>query len=145
MTIYDTTLAAVLARLQGSPDLIANANVRRAHPTDVTRDASPAVRVIDGPDKAMEGRNDCFAQHDAEFTVRIILRGDAESVSAEAWNIAQDVLSRLSPLASSYSDGAQLQQPTITPDREVADQDLYALDMLFRLKYVSAAWSLNAA
>jgi hypothetical protein len=142
MTIYDATLAAVLARLQGSPDLIANGNVRRAHPTDVTRDASPAVRVIDGPDKGAEGN--CVDEHDAEFTVRIIFRSDEESASASAWNVAQEVLSRLNPNATAYTNSAQVRLPTITPDREVADLDLYALDMVFPMKYRSAPWSLNA-
>lgn len=142
MTIYDATLAEVLARLQGSPDLISNANVRRAHPTDVTLDNSPAVRVIDGADRGTEGN--CIDEHAAEFTVRIIFRGDEESASASAWNVAQEVMTRLNPNTDAYTNSPQIGLPAITPDREIADQDLYALDMVFPLKYRSASWSLNA-
>lgn len=142
MTIYDATLAEVLARLQGSPNIISNSNVRRAHPTDVTLDNSPAVRVIDGADKGSEGN--CVDEHDAEFTVRIIFRGDSEATSASAWNVAQEVMARLNPNADAYTNSVQISVPTITPDREVADQDLYALDMVFSLKYRTAQWSLNA-
>lgn len=143
MTIYDDTLVTVLARLQGSPDLIANGNIRRAHATDVTLDDSPAVRVIDGPDRPTEGRG-CDTAHDAAFTVRIITRGDAEATSATAWDIAQDVLERLDPNVMAYANSVLIEQPTIAPDREIADQDLYALDMVFKMRYRSAAWSLNA-
>jgi hypothetical protein len=143
MTIYDDTLAAVLARLQGSPDLIANGNIRRAHATDVTLDDSPAVRVIDGPDRPTEGKG-CDTAHDAAFTVRIITRGDSEATSATAWDIAQSVLERLDPNVTAYANSVLLEQPTIAPDREIAEHDLYALDMVFRMKYRSAAWSLNA-
>jgi len=141
MTVYDTTLAEVLTRLQGSPALIANGNVRRAHLTDVPIEDSPAIRILDGRDKPAEGN--CFDEHEAEFTVRIILRGDTDTVSRDAWDLADDILGRLNPNADAYTSGAQIRLPTITPDREVADQDQYALDMVFPMTYRSTTWSLS--
>lgn len=140
MTVYDATLAEVLSRLQGSPALIDNGNVRRAHPTDVTIEDSPAIRVLDGGDRAKEGN--CQDEHTAEFTVRIILRGDTESVSADAWDLADTILGRLNPNLNAYTSGADIKLPTIVPDREVADQDQYALDMTFPMTYRSGSWSL---
>lgn len=145
MTIYNATMAAALARLKAGPALVKNTNVRRARQTIVPPEQCPAVRLIDGRDRALKNHGDCSTEREAEFTVRIIVAGNDDATIASAWTIAQTVLTRLSPLVTAYAAGVTVEAGDIQPDHELADADFYALDMDFSVRYVAGFWSLEAA
>jgi hypothetical protein len=145
--VYNDTMIAVLSRLTGSPTIVSNGNVRRGHRTVVPRDECPAVHLVDGTDKPQPSKSDCRQTRDGEFAVRVIVRGDEDATIASAWEIAQDVMDRLNPLnaGAAYPIGATIEPREIRPDQEIADSDVYALDMYFNVRYAAAYFSLEPA
>ena len=142
-SIAETLMQAVLARLQGSPPVIANANIRRQHRTVVTRAEAPAVHLIDGTDTPTPAKNDCRTDRSKAFTVSIFVRDDAGYEAADP--IMVEINARLDPGAADYTAygaGIALRQGRITVEQEIADGDALRVDMEFTFEYRTAGWTL---
>ena len=142
-TIAETVMQAILARLMGSPAL--EAEVRRSHRIPVTRDAAPAVHVVDGRDVPTPARNDCRTDRTKGFTVSVYVRDDAGASAADA--LVQAINERLDPIDAAqtpYPSGAVLRQLSIIPSEEIADGDAVQIDMEFEFDYATSGWRLDA-
>ncbi len=138
MTIAETLMQAVLARLESSPALCDN--VRRAHRVAVARDEAPAIYLIDGDD-VIRGSpdSDCRRDRVKRFTVAVFVRDDDGASAADT--LVDAVNDRLDPVTA-YASGATLLQGAIKPDEEIADEDAIRVDMEFEFRYQAPGWSL---
>lgn len=124
---YEQQLAAVLAKLKSPPVIPVTSNIRRTHRTEVPREKSPAVHVIDGDDAP--GGSRCARA--AELTVAIFVRGDDASAAADALKLA--VIARVRAAAI---DGVSIKPPRrIAPETEIADKDVTRIDINFPFTY----------
>lgn len=143
VSIAETLMREVLARLKAAP-VIANVdNIRRDHRTVVPRDKAPAVHLIDGAETPQPGKNDCYVSEDLVFTVSIFVRDDSGYAAADPLKIA--VMAALNP-ATAYPATAlgtpDLVRGRIVSEDEIADTDALRVDMEFTFKFRTSLWGL---
>jgi hypothetical protein len=145
LSLAETLMVNVLTRVKASPRFsgVKLDNIRRAHRTHVTRANCPAIHVIDGdevPDKGKVGRG-CAVPREKQFTVSLFVRDD--DGYADADEIKQEVMARLSPAGGEWPTGVRLEYGPIKYESEVADGDALRVDMDFVFKFDTAAWRLD--
>lgn len=115
-------------------------NVRRSHKTIVPREQAPAVHVIDGPERVTRAGG--CARREQDFTVRLIVRDDDGFAAADPLKL--EVMRRLNPSITGWPPGVTLTPEDITPDAEIADADVLAVEMAFTFRYTTGLWEVDS-
>lgn len=146
-TMQRRILDAVVDRLRASPAIIAKPSerIRIAHRTPITRENSPAIRVIPiDDDSAGGGKGECV-ERVLRFTVQIVGRDDGGVEAID--QLMVDVLARMKPTrtdAIPYPTGARLRPPgRVRFDEELADEDVAVVEVGFAASYSVDEWSLE--
>ncbi len=138
-TIADDLLEEVLARLIALPVIAPVDSIRRDHRTTITRDAAPAVHLVDGTETPTPMTNDCYVKTELAFMISIFVRDDAGYGAAKPIKIA--VMAAVDP-ETAYPHSADLLRGRIISQQEIADADALRVDMEFSFKYQSPLWAL---
>ncbi len=144
VSIAETLMREVLARLKTAVVISTLDNIRRDHRTVIPRAMAPAVHLIDGAETPHSRRNKCFVDDDLIFTVAIFVRDDAGYAAADP--IKQAVMAALDP-ATAYTVTPTGRTPDllrgrITSAQEIADTDALRVDMEFTFKFQAPLWGL---
>jgi hypothetical protein len=136
---YEVIMAEALTRLKAAPALAVVTAIRRAHRTLIPRDKSPAIHLIDGPDRPNKANN-CGGRY-CSFTISIFARSDAGVSALDTLRLA--VMARME---APWAAGIVLQPGAIIPDTEIGDEDPVRLDLEFEAQYDTAGrWALGLA
>lgn len=143
-TVANDLLVQVVGRLRAAPAIIdgegnAVLNIRRDHRTVVTRDQSPAIYILDGPEKQLIGKS-CITREQT-FSVMLFVRSDSGFAAADSLKL--EVMRRLDPNTQQWADGVDIVPGNITPDAEIADQDALRVEMEFAFRYTTGVWTLD--
>jgi hypothetical protein len=111
-------------------------SIARSHLIPRTREACPAVFVVDGPD-GPSGR----CQRTGNFTIALLVRSDLGPAAAAV--LKGEVVRRLSPAAGGYPNGVELSLGRIRVDTELADTDATRVDIELSFCYAAPEWTLG--
>lgn len=143
-TIANALLEQVVARLSAAPAIVDGegntvTRIRRDHLTVVPRDDAPAFHVVDGLEEKKSGGT--CARREQAFTVMVFVRSDSGFSAADP--LKMEIYRRLNPITQQWADGIELEPGNITPNAELADQDILRLDMEFVFRYTTGIWTLD--
>lgn len=144
-TIYELSMQEVEARLVALPAWAPSTdNIRRRNRTEVTRDNTPRVHIIDGVDEKASGTGKaCYWLRIGYFTVALFVRDDAGEDIIDG--MKAEVMTRLSDEGTAYATGARLEPGRILPEEAIADQGAIRIDMEFAFHYQVKRWTLDQA
>lgn len=146
MTLYEETMQAILARLQGSPALCDN--VRRSHKVAVTQSECPAVYLAEGNDKPIGKPNGCRQEREAYPSVRVFdmapTTKDDAGPFASVDTLVAEVVERLNPeIGPPYPNGVTVELDDITVDEEDREVDWIRKDINLCIRYTAGVFSLS--
>lgn len=143
MTVYETTMQAILARLGGRRPVVTN--VRRSHKTSVPRDNAPAVYLAEAASDDVDGEvGNCDTRRKCSPVVRVFVRDDDGYAAMDT--IIAAVVARLSPDAADvdpYPAGVVVELGSIATDEEIADGDALRKDLTLDVRYTAPYWTLG--
>lgn len=144
-TIFELSMQEVEARLVAAPSWAPAAdNIRRRNRTEVTRENTPRVHIIDGVDEKASGTGKaCYWARVGYFTVALFVRDDAGQDVIDA--MKAEVMTRLCDETTPYATRARLEPGRILPEEAIADQAAIHIDMEFAFHYQVKRWTLDQA
>lgn len=142
-SIAETFWVELYERIVASPPFgIALSSIKREHRTNVTRQNSPAIHVIEGDENPDGKQNSCDWTWKMDGTIAVLLRDDSGLAAADEF--VTEILKRINP-DTAYSNGVRLELKSIGPNTEIADEDATRVDIEIRMSFVTAAWQRDAA
>lgn len=138
-SIAETAWAEIFARLTATafPGVT---RIRRARRTDVGRDDCPAIHLIEGIAKPTETKR-CDWRWEMEGTIAVFVRDDLGLAAADPFVI--EVVKRIKPEPTTYTNRVLMELLRIGPNTEPADKDATRVDIDFQLRFGTGRWSLD--
>lgn len=126
---YEVNMVEALRRL--SADAVLAPTIRRAHRTNVPKEAGDVIHLIDGLDEPVEGKR--CGERVMSPSVVIFKRSDLGVAASDGLRIAVN-----DRLVAAWGNGIVCQPGRIMADSEPADTDAVRIVMAFAITYQTA-------